>query len=136
MTDRETSIKAGYRAINSLEKAKEELNNAKSWGLFDIFGGGLISSVAKHSRMERAESYIVDAQDSLEDFNDSLTGLSLQQINLDTDDLLGVLDIFLDGLLVDWMLQSRIKEASEAVDKALYELRRIIIKLENFDEKD
>ncbi len=136
MTDKEMAIKAGYRALKSLEKAKEELNKAKNWGLFDMFGGGLIASFAKHSKMEKAEDYIIDAQKSLEDFNDNLTGLSLQQINLDTNDLLGILDIFLDGLLLDWMVQSRINEARDAVDKALQAVRSIIIKLENFNEND
>ncbi len=136
MTDRTVSIRAGYRALKSLEKAKEELNKAKNWGLFDMFGGGLIASFVKHSKMEKVEDYIIDAQNSLENFNDSLTDLSLQQINLDTSDLLGAVDIFLDGILVDWMMQSRINEARDIIDKALYEVRSILIKLENFDESD
>ena len=36
------AINAGKRAKASLNEARNKLNSAKNWGIFDILGGGLI----------------------------------------------------------------------------------------------
>lgn len=46
---------AGNRALKSLRNAQDSLNSAKNWGLWDMFGGGFISTMAKHSKMDSAK---------------------------------------------------------------------------------
>lgn len=41
---------AGNRALTSLHSAQDMLKSAGNWGLLDMFGGGLISGMAKHSK--------------------------------------------------------------------------------------
>ena len=44
------AIQAGERALTSLRKAEEKLTCASNWGLWDIFGGGLISGIANTAK--------------------------------------------------------------------------------------
>ena len=46
--EKREAIDAGNRALKSLRNAQDNLNSAKNWGLWDMFGGGFISTMAKH----------------------------------------------------------------------------------------
>ena len=46
------AIEAGRKALQALDEAVEKLGSAKRWGIWDIVGGGLVSSLVKHSRIE------------------------------------------------------------------------------------
>ena len=41
------AVQAGERALQSLYTAKEQLNSAKNWGIFDMLGGGLFASTLR-----------------------------------------------------------------------------------------
>ena len=36
------AIRAGEQALDSLREAKNQLNSARNWGIYDMIGGGLI----------------------------------------------------------------------------------------------
>lgn len=121
---------AGQAALNSLYRAKEHLNSAKNWGIFDLFGGGFISSIAKHSKMNDARSYIKQAKLNLEKFAKELNDVEiLCDINVDTEDFLGFADIFFDNVLSDFMMQDRINKARNQIDEAIYRVEEIMSKL-------
>ena len=48
------AIQAGERALTCLGRAQERLNSARNWGILDLFGGGFITDMVKHSRMNAA----------------------------------------------------------------------------------
>ncbi len=130
MNNIDRTIIAGYKAIERLKSAKNDLDSAKNWGVVDILGGGFIISMVKHSKMNNAKEAIHDAEDAIRVFNNHLMSLNLYKINIDTNDLLGVLDVFLDGLFFDLFMQSRINEAIEAVDNAIEMISRAVQELE------
>ena len=43
--EKREAVEAGKRALRSLREAEEQLNSAKNWGLWDMFGGGVISTM-------------------------------------------------------------------------------------------
>ena len=47
--EKREAVKAGERALASLKSAKSKLDEAKSWGVVDILGGGIVSSLIKLS---------------------------------------------------------------------------------------
>ena len=59
--ERQEAIDAGERALDSLYGARRELASAGNWGLLDLFGGGLFSTFAKHSKMDDAQRYMEQA---------------------------------------------------------------------------
>ena len=60
--EKREAIDAGNRALKSLRNAQDNLNSAKNWGLWDMFGGGFISTMAKHSKMDRAKQNMEQAR--------------------------------------------------------------------------
>ena len=52
------AIQAGENALCSLRAAREELQKAGNWGIVDLFGGGFITNLIKHSKMDNASHLI------------------------------------------------------------------------------
>ena len=118
---------AGLKALRSLEKAREYLNSARSWGVFDILGGGLISTLVKHAKMESAQKCLEQAWYDLEYFRREVADVRLP--GLDTGDFLTFADFFLDGFLADFMVQRRINETRQAVDEAIRHVEDVLRRL-------
>ncbi len=128
--ERQEAIVAGERALDSLEKAQNCLDSARGWGIYDILGGGLISSLIKHGRMDKAEEYLSEAKYDLRQFENELRDLDeFENINLDTQDFLGIADLIFDGLIADVAMQSRINDARAAVNRAIHRVEGILNRL-------
>ena len=67
--EKREAIDAGYRAINSLKTARDNLNSAKNWGLLDMFGGGFFSTMLKHSKINQARQNMEQAKYDLRNFS-------------------------------------------------------------------
>ena len=126
--ERQEAIAAGQDALASLRRAQMSLNSARSWGIYDIVGGGMISSLIKHDHMDKARQHLSEAQSRLRGFEKELRDLdNLASINLDTRDLLGLADAFMDSFFADMMMQNRIHEAQSAVDRAIRQVEEILL---------
>lgn len=128
--ERQEAIAAGKEALADLREAMNCLDSAKNWGIYDIIGGGLISSLIKHSRMDKAQQYISNAKNSLRHFEEELRDLdNLDNINLDTQDFWGFADLIIDGILADAAMQSRINDARADLSRAIQQVESILRKL-------
>ena len=124
------AIQAGTRALRSLQQARESLNSAGNWGIVDLLGGGLISTFAKHSKMNDAERQIEQARSDLRRFRKELTDVdAFADIHIETGDFLAFADYFFDGLIADWMMQSRINDAKQQVDNAIQKVETVLKRL-------
>lgn len=128
--ERQEAIDAGNRALNSLYAAQNELNGAKNWGIVDMLGGGFITDLVKHSKMNNAQNHMEQAKYDLQSFSRELRDVSTY-INLDfnTSDFLSFADYFFDGLVADWMMQDRINNARSQVDEAIRRVKSILNQL-------
>ena len=128
--ERQEALSAGRAALASLKRAQERLESAKSWGIYDLVGGGLISSLIKHNRMDEAQEYIAEARRNLGRFEDELRDLNnFRNINLDTRDFLGYADVIFDGLIADAIMQSRINDARAEISRAIQRVESILKKI-------
>lgn len=128
--ERREAIQAGLRARSSLENALDALNSARGWGIYDMLGGGLISSLIKHSKMDKASGYIEAAKADLVLFSRELGDLrEFADVNLSTGDFWGFADWFFDGLFSDWMMQGRINDARRQVQDAILRVNDILDRL-------
>lgn len=124
------AIQAGARALRSLQQARESLNSAGNWGIVDLLGGGLISTFAKHSKMNDAKRQIEQARSDLRRFRKELTDVdAFADIHIETGDFLAFADYFFDGLIADWMMQSRINDAKKQVDDAIQKVEMVLRRL-------
>ena len=48
--EKREAMEAGNRALHSLREAQANLDSARNWGLWDMFGGGTITSLIKALR--------------------------------------------------------------------------------------
>ena len=126
------AIAAGKRAYSALTEAERYLDTAKGWGLWDLMGGGFISSMIKHSKMDEAQRCMERAQHELQNFSRELRdveGTPYMQINCDS--LTKFFDVFCDNFLVDLIVQSRIRDAKRSVGEAKESVHRTVLQLED-----
>ena len=124
------AIWAGEQALRSLRQAREKLNSAGNWGIVDLLGGGFISTFVKHSRMEDANELIQQARNDLRWFQRELMDVdAVADLHIETRDFLSFADYFFDGLIADWLVQSRISDAKRQVDNAIQRVEEILRRL-------
>lgn len=110
---------AGTRALQSLDEAADQLDSARNWGLLDILGGGLLTSLVKRSRLDGASEAVERAQRDLEAFARELRDCSgVTGVDLRRNDMLELFDIVFDNSITDLFVQSRIEDARADVRRA------------------
>lgn len=131
--EKREAMEAGNRALHSLREAQTNLDSARNWGLWDMFGGGTITSLIKSSRMDRAKQNMEQAKYDLRSFSKELNDVSMV-INLDieTGDFLSFADWFFDNFFVDWMVQDRINKARDQVRDAIWKVENVMRELERY----
>ena len=120
----EEAIAAADEALYHLNVAKKNLRSAGNWGIYDMLGGGFISGLIKHSKIENAEDEIQMAKEALENFAEELrdvTGYSSVHI----DSFLKFGDLVFDGFLMDALVQHEIGKAKAQCDDAIEQVSRI-----------
>lgn len=128
----EEALQAGRRALSSLEKARDQLNSASNWGLFDMLGGGLLATMAKHSKMDSAVQYMEEARANLQSFGRELQDVNTSmEFGLDIGSFLHFADYFFDGFLADYLVQERIRDSREQVEEAIRQVRSVLQELES-----
>ena len=110
------AINAGERALDSLWEAKEQLNSARAWGIYDMLGGGLISSIIKHRKIDNANEWMARANRDLRSFAKELRDVNNENLQIDTGSLVSMLDIFCDNFFSDIMVQKKINDSRARID--------------------
>jgi hypothetical protein len=126
------AIQAGKIVIQLVTSTIQSLHKAKDWGTWDMFGGGIIATSFKHSHINnsRDSSYLV--KQAARNFERELKDVNIStNMSIDIGKFLTFADYFFDGLIVDWMVQDKIKVSlSRAVDLKNY-VFSILHKLES-----
>lgn len=121
------AMDAGERALKSLRSAQEKLNSAGNWGLFDMFGGGLFSTIMKRSKMDDAANLMETAKNDLRRFQKELQDVNIPlNLKMDVGGFLSFADFFFDGFVADYLVQSKISEAKEQVSDAICLVEQIL----------
>lgn len=118
---------AGIRALNSLRRAQKHLDSARGWGIWDMLGGGLVSGLIKHSKLSDAQQCVEEARYDLEAFRQELADVNLPDVQI--DDFLTFADFFFDGFLADLLVQSRINDAREQLERACRQVEDVLRQL-------
>ena len=125
------AIRAGEQALDSLREAKNQLNSARNWGIYDMIGGGLISSMIKHSKIDQANEWMDQANRDLRCFAKELRDVDSEDLQIDTGSLVTMLDIFCDNFFSDLLVQQKINDGraridalSDRIEDVLYTLKQ------------
>lgn len=125
------AVNAGRSVMSALDQAADLLESAKNWGTYDMLGGGLIATAAKHDRIDNARTAIHTAQNRLSRFQAELKDVERDvHISVDISGMLTFADYFFDGFIMDWVVQGRINDAMAQVDSRRQQIRRILSELD------
>ena len=114
------AIASGEAALFSLKEAQNKLNSARNWGIFDMLGGGLISDIIKHSKMNDASAYLEEAKRDLLVFQRELQDVQgTVDLKVDVSEFLTFADFFFDGFIMDYVVQTKIAEARRQIEQAI-----------------
>lgn len=132
------AIFAGKSVIHSIDRVSKSLHSAESWGKWDIWGGGgLITNLVKHSHIDDAKYGASEVQRLLNRFRTELADVKItSQITIDIDGFVKFADFFFDGLIADWVVQSRIYDSQYSVEKVERQVDSIIGKLLKMERDD
>ena len=130
--EREEAIVAGEQALYSLREARNELNKARGWGIYDILGGGLISTFIKHSKVNKARDCIQRARYDLKNFSRELNDVAdVSGCDFGVDGFWGFADYFFDDFISDLVVQSKINDVRRKVDEIIGRVSDVVEGLRN-----
>ncbi|MCP4709488.1 MAG: hypothetical protein GY869_12750 [Planctomycetes bacterium] len=125
------ALEAGRAAMAGVEKVLKYLGSAKGWGTFDMLGGGLIATAVKHSKMDSAREAGHEVQQLLRRFQRELADVGGRvEIDMEIGSFNKFADYFFDGLIFDWVVQSKIAKSLENTEDMQKKLEGIVGKLE------
>lgn len=119
-----------------VRRAGTALDSAESWGTWDMLGGGLFTTMAKHGHIDDARAGIDHAQRALSRFRTELADvrdMELPQVQI--GEFATFADYFFDGFFMDWMVQSKIQDAQEGVSEVHVRVLNALRNLEQMDQE-
>lgn len=125
------AIQAGYDALSDISSIESALSSAEGWGTWDVFGGGLISDIAKYSHLDDAQQQINGLQRSLSRFRTELADVDIRTgIQIEVDSFLRFADYFFDNIFTDWAVLDRIRRTQSQIHEVDGSVRTILSRLE------
>ena len=107
------------------------MNSARKWGIWDILGGGLLSTLIKHSRIDKARAGINTVRRLMHQFRKELNDVQNQvELGIDISDFEAFADVFLDGFIFDVIVQTKITDALAQAHQAKGVVFQVVSNLE------
>lgn len=128
------AVSAGRQARAALERVLGELDSAEGWGVWDMLGGGLVTTIIKHGHIDDAKSGLDEAQCALSRFRTELADVNITDCpQVEVGGFATFADYFFDGLLADWYVQSGIHDAQAGVSDTCHRVTEALARLERQD---
>ena len=120
------AVSAGNSALGTANQVLSSLDSAEGWGTWDLFGGGLISDLAKHSHQGNIEHL----QSQLRQFKTELADVRIStDMQVNVDGFLRFADYFFDGLFADWAVLDKISQSQEQVHSTRRQIESVLSRL-------
>lgn len=122
---------AADMAIAKIDCGLSQLESASSWGILDILGGSLISSLVKRNKIGEANRSLDEISSSLKTLNKELSDVDRSLPDAIPDRLSDqVFDLVFDNIFTDFRVQGEIKENLIALKELRYAIVEISDKLD------
>lgn len=112
-----TSAKNTVRQLLPLiDEAENSFKSARNWGFIDIFGGGLITDLIKHNRLNNASNTMNKISYLLQQLQNELKSITIPvdyRMQMGGFSTFG--DFVFDGAIFDIYMQSKIMQSLEQV---------------------
>lgn len=129
--DQTPSVNAAKNTIRQiiplLDEAEAKFKSARNWGFLDILGGGLITDLIKHSKLNSASYLMNDIAHLLDLLQSQLQGLTIPtDYRMQTGGFSTFADFVFDGAIFDIYMQSKIMSSLDQVQKLKSKLLQLM----------
>ena len=124
------AISAGEYARRLLEAVQTDLDSAASWGTWDMLGGGMMATLAKHDRLDSARTNISAAQRALVAFRTELADVGPMEVpDVEIGSFATFADFFFDDIFSDWYVQTGIRTAQDGISDVRWKVNAALDRL-------
>lgn len=125
------ALEAANAYMKLLGTLIKQLRSAKDWGTWDVLGGGMLSSYVKQQRLNEVRNTVNSLRHYESNFRRELSEVwQSGALNVEVSSFEGMLDMFFDNLITDWIVQQRINRSLAGAQKAYEEVGSILSSLE------
>ncbi|HCT78543.1 MAG TPA: hypothetical protein DGG94_19365 [Micromonosporaceae bacterium] len=128
------ALRAASSAQEALSAVGNTLDSASNWSTYDtFFGGGVISSAVKHSRLDEAAQAAAHADQQLSVLRTELAdvdGEGLKASRPAVDGLTRFVDVWFDNIFTDLAVGDQIKQAQQNIDRSTQMVTEVQRRLE------
>ena len=129
------AYEAGSDAMDIVKRISGSLSSASGWATWDLFGGGLLTDIIKHSHMNDAQQEIGNLQNALRRFRTELADVKIDDdLDFQMDGFTSFGDWFLDGIIFDWMALDHIHKSETQIQNTWNQIAMAISKLQDMQE--
>lgn len=132
MKEVDESIYVGNELLDEVRSAKKSLSSAKAWSTFDIFGGDLLSSMAKHSKIDDVQWHLSKISNLIKSFNKELKDVNISGISFSSSTK--TFDIFFDNIFTDLSVDKHITDSYDNICVLEVKVENILSKLKRDSE--
>lgn len=124
------AIHAGKETLTSLQEVLGYLSSAENWGIYDMVGGGMFSSMIKHGKIDSAQNALQLAKLKLEVFEKEMKDVKSEDIYIEDFSFgLVMFDQFFDNIFSDFMVQSKINKSMENINNIYIQIEKTVSRL-------
>ena len=118
---------AGKDALYALREMSSALDHAADLGTWDMFGGGMFATMAKHDALDEAQQLADRARQSLSRFRTEMADVSAADVpDVEIGEFAALADYLFDGLFADCYIQGKIHDAQAGVNRSIWPVERLL----------
>lgn len=123
---------AGRDALAAADAVLSKLDSAQGWAAWDMVGGGMLSDIAKYSRLDEAQNAVETLQIQLRRFKTELADVTIEtDMQVGVEGFLRFADYFFDNLFTDWAVMDQINQSMNQVSKTRTQINSVLRGLED-----
>lgn len=114
------------RLMPLIGEAERQFSSARNWGFIDMLGGGLLTDIIKHSKLNRAAGCMNEINYLLRELERELKDVQFTtDYSMNTGTFSTFADFLFDGILADTYMQSKIMSSLDQVHELRYRIEFI-----------
>lgn len=115
--------------LENYKATRKVLSVARSYGILDFIGGGIISSLLKRNKINEFINSLNISNKYLDDFINETKETDIEIIIFKNDSLLEFLDIYVDNFITDSIVKRNMDDCNNKINKLINQLEEVLIVL-------
>lgn len=121
-------IVAAEQVLTDIDGALDQLQRARRWSRWDMWGDEFLAGWLKRQRMADAEGHLTRLRTHLKDLSNELADVDRQPFaQMDFSFGREFWDLFFDNIFTDYKVHQEIKEAIADLEKLRSEMKQLVL---------